>query len=97
MVLPDQVVLHYFIKDKICQFSLQINELSLENLMDVIYPYKSTSRLSLYILTIKLIFYLKSTQSTSQDKNFVFQDLSFQIYFSNSQLFQKNSNIPHIL
>ena len=52
--------------------------------MDVIYPYKSTSRLSLYILTIKLIFYLKSTQSTSQDKNFVFQDLSFQIYFSNS-------------
>ena len=30
-----------------------------ENLMDVIYPYENASRLSLYMLTNKLIFCLK--------------------------------------
>ena len=61
MVLLDQVVLHYFIYDIKYIFSLQVNELSSENLMGVIYPYESGSRLSLYMLTNKLIFRLKST------------------------------------
>ena len=52
-----------------------------ENLMDVIYPYESASRLSLYMLTNKLIFCLKSTRSVSRRKIFVFQDLSFQFTF----------------
>ena len=68
-------------------FSLQVNEPSSENLMDVIYQYESASRLSLYMLTNKLIFHLKSTRFAGREKKIVFQDLSFQIYFSNSQLF----------
>ena len=35
-------------------FSLQVNELSLENLMDVIYPYERALILSLYMLTNKM-------------------------------------------
>ena len=53
-------------------FSLQVNEPSSENLMDVIYQYESASRLSLYMLTNKLIFRL-NTRSRGQGKNFVFQ------------------------
>ena len=45
-----------------------MNELSSENLMDVIYPYESDSRISLYMLTNKLIFRLKNTRSAGRGK-----------------------------
>ena len=65
MVLLDQVVFHYLPKEEMSIFSLQVNELSLENLMDVIYPCESASILFFFfcMLTNKLTFHLKSTRS----------------------------------
>ena len=95
MVPLDQVILYYLLYDERDPFSLQVNKLSSKNLVDVIYQYESTSRLSLYLLTNILIFRLKCTRSVGRGKKFVLQDLLFQIYFSKvnySCKFFKGSN-----
>ena len=61
--------------------------------MDIIYPYENISKLSLYMLTNKLIFHLKSTQSAGWDKKFAFQDLSFQIVNYSYKLFKSFNKI----
>ena len=45
------------------------------------------------MLTNKLTFYLKSTRSAGQDKNFVFQDISFQIVNYSCKLFRSSNKI----
>ena len=57
--------------------------------MDVIYPYESASRLSLYMLTNKLIFRLKSTQFVGQGKILFSRIFHFKFTFQIVNYFYK--------
>ena len=78
-------------------FSLQVNELSSKKLMDVIYPYESDSRLSLYMLTNKLTFYLKSTRFAGRGKilfsKIFISNLVFKIVNYSCKLFRSSNKI----
>ena len=66
--------------------------------MDVIYPYESVSRLSLYMLTNKLVFHLKSTRSAGQGKKNLLSRIfhfkfTFQIVNYSCKLFRSSNKI----
>ena len=61
-------MLHYFHKDKIGYFSLQVIKQLLKSLKDVLHPYENALEFSQCMLIDVLKLHLKNVKSASQDK-----------------------------